>query len=56
LGGYQGGLFYDLTGSYTVPFGNAALAGVFNLAVLATLFLTIRRRRLKIPVTAGLAS
>ncbi len=45
LGGYQGGLFYDLTGAYDVSFANAALAGVFNLVVVGSLFLTIRRRR-----------
>ncbi len=46
LGGYQGGLFYDLTGAYDVSFANAALAGVFNLIVVGSLFLTIRRRQM----------
>jgi len=45
LGGYQGGLFYDLTGGYDVSFANAALAGVLNLIVVGSLFLTIRRRQ-----------
>ncbi|WP_319633572.1 MFS transporter [Pelagibius marinus] len=45
LGGYQGGLFYDLTGGYDVSFANAALAGVFNLVIVGSLFLTIRRRQ-----------
>jgi MFS family permease len=44
LGGYQGGLFFDLTGAYTVSFANAALAGVINLIIVGTLFLTIRRQ------------
>jgi len=44
LGGYQGGLFYDLTGGYDVSFANAAFAGVLNLAVVGSLFLAIRRR------------
>lgn len=44
VGGYQGGLFFDLTGSYTVSFTNAALAGVVNLAIVGSLYLTIRRR------------
>ncbi|TDI57994.1 MAG: MFS transporter, partial [Alphaproteobacteria bacterium] len=44
LGGYQGGLFFDLTGTYTVSFANAALAGVLNLLIVGTLFVTIKRQ------------
>lgn len=44
IGGYQGGLFFDLTGAYNVSFANAALAGVFNLLVIGSLYLTVRRR------------
>lgn len=44
LGGYQGGLFYDLTGDYGLSFANAALSGLLNLLVVGMLFLTIRRR------------
>jgi len=44
LGGYQGGLFYDLTGGYTVSFANAAAAGVLNLMILISLWLVTRRR------------
>jgi MFS family permease len=44
LGGFQGGFFFDLTGSYTTGFANAALAGVANLLVVGALFLTITRR------------
>jgi MFS family permease len=44
LGGYQGGLFYDLTGAYDVSFANAALAGGLNLLLVGSLFLTIRQR------------
>jgi MFS family permease len=44
LGGYQGGLFYDLTGAYTVTFANAALAGIVNLVIVGSLFLTVRKR------------
>jgi predicted MFS family arabinose efflux permease len=44
IGGYQGGLFYDLTGAYDVSFANAALAGLLNLLVVGSLFVTIRRR------------
>jgi MFS family permease len=44
LGGYQGGFFFDLTGDYTMSFANAALAGMLNLLVVGSLFLTVRRR------------
>ena len=44
IGGYQGGLFYDLTGAYNVSFANAALAGVINLFIVGALYLTIRHR------------
>jgi MFS family permease len=44
-GGYQGGLCFDLTGSYDLSFVSAALAGVANLAtVCALIFLTVRGR------------
>jgi MFS family permease len=44
IGGYQGGLFFDLTGAYNVSFANAALAGVINLLIVGSLYLTIRNR------------
>jgi hypothetical protein len=47
LGGYQGGLFHDLTGAYDVSFANAALAGVINLIIVGTLYFTIKRRRIE---------
>jgi len=37
FGGYQGGLCYDLTGSYNASFASAALAGLANLLVLTAL-------------------
>jgi len=46
LGGFQGGLFFDLTGNYSLAFANAGLAGLVNLAILAGLWLTLRRRAL----------
>ena len=39
LGAWQGGLFYDLCGSYYTSFANASLAGVANLLILALLVL-----------------
>jgi predicted MFS family arabinose efflux permease len=47
LGGWQGGLFYDLCGSYGRSFANASLGGVANLLVLGLLYaVTVRRPRL----------
>jgi MFS family permease len=37
LGGYVGGVFYDMTASYDLSFLVAALAGCLNLLVLAVL-------------------
>lgn len=46
LGGWQGGLFFDLCGSYGPSFANASLGGVANLLVLALLYLvTVHRPR-----------
>jgi len=46
LGGWQGGLFFDLCGSYGPSFANASLGGVANLLVLGLLYLvTVHRPR-----------
>jgi len=45
IGGYQGGFFFDLTGSYTVSYANAALAGVLNLFIVGALHIVLSRRR-----------
>lgn len=44
VGGFQGGLFFDLTGGYTMSFMNAAIAGVFNLIIVGSLYLTLKGR------------
>jgi MFS family permease len=44
IGGYEGGLFFDLTGAYNVSFAIAALAGMINLIIVGSLYLTLRRR------------
>jgi MFS family permease len=44
IGGYQGGLFYDLIGNYGWAFANAAIAGITNLIVVGALYITITRR------------
>ena len=38
LGGYQGGLFFDITGSYVISYANAALAGLINLVIVGSLY------------------
>lgn len=43
IGGYLGGLLYDLTGDYSASYGVAALAGVLNLIVVARLWMQTRR-------------
>jgi MFS family permease len=37
VGSYQAGYFYDASGNYILSFGNAALAGLGNLAIVAAL-------------------
>jgi len=43
IGGYQGGLLYDLTGAYDAPYAIAAAAGVVNLVIVSTLLRRTRR-------------
>ncbi|WP_347311675.1 MFS transporter [Defluviimonas sp. SAOS-178_SWC] len=53
LGGYLGGLFFDLTGTYDLTFAVAVGAGVVNLLLVTSLFLMVtRRRRPGLPPTA----
>jgi hypothetical protein len=44
LGGWQGGYFFDLTGGYFWTYANATLAGAVNLAVVAAIWIALRRR------------
>lgn len=53
LGGYQGGVFFDLTGNYTFSFANATLAGVVNLMILGSLVLFISRKRAALATEFG---
>ena len=46
LGGWQGGLMFDLTGTYYWSFANGSIAGVVNLFVLFLFYTHIRRRSL----------
>lgn len=43
LGGYLGGLFYDMSGDYVWSFSYASAAGVINLVILSMFYLRIRR-------------
>jgi len=52
IGGYQGGFFFDMTGTYTLTYANAALAGVINLIVVGALYITVNRRRAAAAVPA----
>ena len=46
FGGWQGGLMYDLTGSYHWSFANGSISGLGNLLILLSFYMYIRRRRL----------
>jgi MFS family permease len=48
IGGYQGGLLYDLTGAYDAPYAIAAAAGVVNLVIVSTLLRRTRRPELAV--------
>jgi len=43
IGGYLGGLLYDLTGAYDAPYAVAAIAGAVNLIIVNTLLRRTRR-------------
>lgn len=45
IGGYQGGLFFDLSGSYVVSYANAAIVGVINLVIVGWLYFYVTRRK-----------
>ena len=49
IGGWQGGMLFDLTGDYTASYAVAAVAGVFNLLVMMTLVMRMRGDRLLQP-------
>jgi len=44
IGGWQGGLMYDLTGNYIFSFANAGIAGAINVTILLFFLAFIRRR------------
>ena len=44
IGGYQGGIFFDLSGSYVIPYANAVAAGAINLIIVGSLFFYFRRK------------
>ncbi len=45
LGGYQGGLFFDQSGTYIIPYANAAFAGIANLAIVGSLLFYFTRKQ-----------
>lgn len=44
LGGWQGGLSYDVTGAYAWAFTNATLFGLINLMIVGGIYLIARRK------------
>ena len=55
IGGYQGGVFFDLMGNYSWAFANAGIIGTVNLVVVAALYIAISRRPQK-PTTRPAAA
>lgn len=47
IGGYQGGVLYDLTGDYSASYAVAAIAGILNLIIVGSL---LRKTRQLVPV------
>ncbi len=45
LGGYLGGLLYDLSGGYPVAFASGAVAGAANLVIVGSLLVATRARQ-----------
>ena len=43
IGGWMSGYIFDLTGSYKMAFFNGILWNMFNLCILAWLFLKLRK-------------
>jgi MFS family permease len=48
LGGWHGGHAYDLTGSYHLPYLDAVLSGLVNLAIVGTLIRRVGRARARV--------
>jgi len=56
LGGYQGGYLFDQTGSYTLSYANAVLAGVVNMIIVAALLYYRARKRAGVGAAQPLAA
>lgn len=46
IGGWQGGLFFDLTGDYNLTYLSAAIAGSVNLVIVGAIYVKVRQRGL----------
>jgi len=47
IGSYQAGFFFDIYGTYSVAFANAAIAGAINLIIVGALLLRVRQSRFR---------
>jgi MFS family permease len=52
MGGFLGGLFYDLHANYVWSYSFASLMGVINLIVLSTFYIRIKQKRKSLFATA----
>jgi uncharacterized membrane protein len=55
LGSYQGGYFYDVSGSYVLSYGIAAIAGIANIVIVA-LLIWFRQHRVSRSHSRGASS
>ena len=53
LGGWQGGIMFDVTGSYHWSFANGSVAGLINLLILLLFYMQIRRRNPEYSIYKG---
>ena len=53
MGGWQSGVLFDITGTYTVSYASAAMAGVVNLIILGFLQRHITQRQLLLQAQPG---
>jgi hypothetical protein len=53
MGGWQAGLFFDLTGSYTVSFAIAAFAAMATLTMVVSLQFYLKRHYIALAANSG---
>lgn len=49
VGGWQGGLTFDVTGAYNWAFANATMFGLINLVIVGAIYLSVQRKQILVP-------